>query len=53
MEHIGCAAVAADNEKIGKALDRLPPEYVRKVRVFAETLVQIFEGKREEGSLVS
>ena len=45
MERHGRAAAAADMSKIETALDKLPPEYVRKVRVFTETLLQIFEGR--------
>lgn len=40
------AAVATDEERIAAALEKLPPEKVRKVRIFAETLVQIFDRRR-------
>lgn len=31
-----------DEQAIACALSQLPPEYVRKVRIYAETLVEIF-----------
>ena len=31
-----------DKEEIAEILDRLPPEYVRKIKIYAGTLEEIF-----------
>lgn len=43
------AAVATDEERITAALEKLPPEKVRSVRIFAETLLNIFESRCKKG----
>lgn len=48
MERFGCAAVAADKDRITAAIEKLPPEYIRKVCIFAETLLKIFESRKAE-----
>lgn len=40
-----CAAMTDDKERIAAAIGKLPPEYVRKVCIYAETLLQIFESR--------
>lgn len=40
------AGAASDEQKIMRALEQLPPEYVRKVCIFADTLLSIFTNKR-------
>lgn len=35
----------ADYRSIMESLDHLPPEYVRKVKIYAETLVECFKSK--------
>ncbi len=36
------AGDAADQQAIMEMLEQLPPEYVRKVKIFANTLLKIF-----------
>lgn len=47
MEKFGCAAAVTDSERIANAVNKLPPEYTRKVMIFAETLLDIFQRKSE------
>ena len=46
MEKFGCAA-AAEEGKVMQALCKLPPEYVRKVNIYADTLLSIFQRKMQ------
>lgn len=39
------AFMDADYQSIMESLDQLPPEYVRKVKIYAETLVECFKSK--------
>ena len=46
MEKFGCAAAVKEG-KVMQALCKLPPEYVRKVNIFADTLLSIFQSKTQ------
>lgn len=48
MGNVMHAAVATDEERIAAALKKLPPEYIRKVCIFSEELVKIFDKKLAE-----
>lgn len=47
------AATAEDEKRVAAAIEKLPPEYVRDVRIFAETLLNIFESRCKKGGCAS
>ena len=44
-ENLGYATTATDKERINAALCKLPPEDVRDILIFSETLLKIFESR--------
>ena len=53
MSNVIQAATATDEKRIEAALEKLPPEYVRDVRIFAETRLNIFESRCKKGGCAS